>query len=109
MNLSRSHTPLPEASSASDVFPSAPVTADIDSMLRLQRIRRANLIGLMEELGPEGLEPRIRKSKLLGLSREALQRAIGGGGLAEEEAREVEWAMNRPRGWLDADHRGEPD
>lgn len=92
MNLSRSHTPMPEASSVSDVLPSAPATTDIDAMLHLQRIRRANLLGLMEELGPEGLEPRIRKSKLLGLSREALQRAIGGGGLTDEEAREVEWA-----------------
>ncbi|WP_354513138.1 MULTISPECIES: hypothetical protein [unclassified Luteibacter] len=100
---------MPETSSGADVFPSAQVTADIDSMLHLQRIRRANLVSLMEELGPDGLEPRIRKSKLLGLSREALQRAIGGGGLTDEEAREVEWAMNRPRGWLDTDHRGEPD
>ena len=100
---------MPEASSGSDVFPSAQATADIDSTLRLQRIRLANLVCLIEELGPEGLEPRIRKSKLLGLSREALQRAMAGGCLAEDEAREVEWAMNRPRGWLDADHRGEPD
>lgn len=109
MNLSQSHPPTSEASSGSDVFPSEQPMVDVDSMLRLQRIRLANLVCLMEELGPEGLEPRIRKSKLLGLSREALQRAVGGGGLSEDEAREVEWAMNRPRGWLDADHRGEPD
>lgn len=88
---------------------SAEVPADIESMLRLQRIRRENLIGLMAELGPTRQEPRIKKSKLLGLSREGLQRAISGGGLTDEEAREAEWAMNRPRGWMDIDHRGEPD
>lgn len=75
----------------------------------MQDNRRANLIGVLKELAGRELGPLIEEARLLGVPRSVLHDAIAGRGLGDDEAREIEWAMNRPTGWLDQDHQGGPD
>lgn len=65
--------------------------------------QRANLIELSRELTADGW-PHRKTAAFLGIAVGSLTRALQGLGLRPEDAREVEWAMNRPHGWLDHSH-----
>jgi len=70
-------------------------------MDELQRIRRANLRRLPNELRCEGILCRQSRTRMLGIPPDEFQRIVDGAPIGDRLARDVEWAMNRPRGWLD--------
>lgn len=80
-----------------------------DRHLPVQENRRENLARVLNELGGHELSTLIATARLLGVTRLVLHEALAGLGLGDAEAREIEWAMNRPLGWLDQDHQGTPD
>lgn len=67
----------------------------------VQAIRRANLRRVMNDLAKEGIETTFHLAQVLGLSTHVLTRLRAGAAITDQLAREVEWAMNRPQGWLD--------
>jgi hypothetical protein len=77
--------------------------------LRIQKTRRANLLRLVDEVSGSKLDTMIVLSQILGIARESLREALDSRGLSDSDASELEWAMNRRKGWLDADHTGEPE
>jgi hypothetical protein len=77
--------------------------------LRIQKTRRANLLRLVDEVNGSKLDTMIVLSQILGIARESLREALDSRGLSDSDASELEWAMNRRKGWMDADHTGEPE
>lgn len=71
---------------------------------RIQTNRLRNFMSILNELGDRDLQLLFQKPGFLSLPREAVINALAGGGLSDAQAREIEWAANRPRGWLDGDH-----
>lgn len=73
---------------------------DVDS--DRTRRRRANLRHLMHVLDEEGVLSWDAQGKILaGISGMHLLGLLRGDPFTDELAREIEWAMNRPAGWLD--------
>lgn len=70
-------------------------------MDELQRVRRTNLRFLLNELRREGIAHRESRARMLGIPPDDFQRIVDGAPISDRLARDVEWAMNRPRGWLD--------
>jgi len=70
-------------------------------MDELQCARRANLRLLLNELRREGIACREARARMLGIPAEEFGRIVRGAPVSDRLARDVEWAMNRPRGWLD--------
>ncbi|HVI56268.1 MAG TPA: hypothetical protein VM621_14590 [Luteibacter sp.] len=71
---------------------------------QVQGNRRQNLVTVLKELGARVTEALIAESTLLGVPQAALRDALAGRGMGDAEAREIEWSMNRPVGWMDWDH-----
>ncbi|QWT20759.1 hypothetical protein KPL74_01825 [Bacillus sp. NP157] len=67
----------------------------------LQRVRRKNLRLLLNELKGDGIRCGEVRARLLGISPDEFARLVDGAPIGDRLARDVEWAMNRPRGWLD--------
>ncbi|KJV34785.1 hypothetical protein VI08_09365 [Luteibacter yeojuensis] len=68
----------------------------------LQRCRHVNLRRLLLQLDREGLNSWLAQSDLLGLTQPAvLKRMVAGSCIADDVAREIEWSLHRPSGWLD--------
>lgn len=74
----------------------------------LQARRWANLRRLLAELEADGIESTLLIQQVLGLRAGVLAKLHKGAEISDAMARELEWAMHRPGGWLD---RGpnEPD
>lgn len=74
----------------------------------LQARRWANLRRLLVELEADGIESTLLIHQVLGLRAGVLAKLHKGAEISDAMARELEWAMHRPGGWLD---RGpnEPD
>jgi len=70
-------------------------------MDELQRVRRNNLRLLLNELRREGIGCRQSRARMLGIPPDEFGRIVDGAPIGDRLARDVEWAMNRPRGWLD--------
>jgi hypothetical protein len=66
-----------------------------------QAHRRANLRRLLLELESEGIESNLLIDQVLGLRTGVLAELRKGDDIPDALAREIEWAMNRPPGWLD--------
>lgn len=66
-----------------------------------QAHRRANLRRLLVELESDGIESNLLIDQVLGLRTGVLADLRKGGDITDSTAREIEWAMNRPPGWLD--------
>lgn len=66
-----------------------------------QHNRRVNLDHLLRELESEGVESKALIDQLLGLPLGTIALIRKGEALPDKMAREIEWAMNRPAGWLD--------
>jgi len=77
--------------------------------LQVDENRRVNLARVLNELAGHELSTLIATARLLGIPRSVLHETLAGLGLGDAEAREIEWAMNRPLGWLDQNHKGTPD
>lgn len=67
----------------------------------VQAKRRANLRRLLVELESDGIESNLLIDQVLGLRPGVLAELRKGGDVSDPMAREIEWAMNRPPGWLD--------
>jgi hypothetical protein len=68
----------------------------------LQTRRRANLRHLIEALDREGVQSWAAQAGILAdMSGPALRAVMEGGPVSNALAREIEWAMHRPNGWLD--------
>jgi hypothetical protein len=67
----------------------------------LQQVRRKNLRMLLNELRLEGVTSREARARMLGIPPEEFSRLVDGAPIGDKVARDAEWAMNRPRGWLD--------
>ncbi|MGA7437038.1 MAG: hypothetical protein WBW32_02785 [Luteibacter sp.] len=67
----------------------------------MQTHRRANLSRLLFELESDGIESNLLIDQVLGLRTGVLASVRKGADIPDAIAREIEWAMNRPPGWLD--------
>lgn len=67
----------------------------------VQLNRRGNLRILLQELEADGIESALLIDQVLGLPTGALGAIRNGGLITDHTAREIEWAMNKPVGWLD--------
>ncbi|UPG92771.1 hypothetical protein [Luteibacter aegosomatissinici] len=67
----------------------------------LQLNRRGNLRAILLELEGDGIESALRVDQVLGLPTGTLAELREGAQVTDAMAREIEWAMNRPAGWLD--------
>ena len=76
------------------------LTAYNVAMPKIVLNQQANLIQIIHEIATVDF-PLREAAQMLGIELTNLQRALQGSGLGAAEAREVEWAMNRPNGWLD--------
>jgi hypothetical protein len=75
----------------------------------VQLIRRANLRGALIELDWLGVCSYENQAAFLGLGkRQVLTEFLRSADISSATARDVEWAMQKRRGWMDEDHRGEP-
>lgn len=71
--------------------------------------RRANLRACINQLNREGITSTQKQAESLGLYASSdLESFVAGSYINEEAAREIEWSMQKPKGWLDNDHRLEP-
>jgi hypothetical protein len=68
-----------------------------------QEQRRANLRHLTRQLAEEGMESLAAQGAALGyLTEKELRDLLAGARISDAVAREIEWAVQRPVGWLDA-------
>ncbi|MGF6494194.1 hypothetical protein ABIE56_002385 [Luteibacter sp. 621] len=67
----------------------------------LQLNRRANLRLILHELEGDGIESALLIDQVLGLPAGTSASLRKGADVTDSMAREIEWAMNRPVGWLD--------
>lgn len=68
----------------------------------VQAIRRARLRELIDELDAEGIRSWSELGKILAvLNGTDLQRLLTSEVITDEIAREMEWAMHKPGGWMD--------
>ncbi|HVI55618.1 MAG TPA: hypothetical protein VM621_11305 [Luteibacter sp.] len=75
----------------------------------VQLNRRANLRGILIELDWTGVCSYENQASFLGLGkRQVLTEFLRGVDITTAVARDIEWAMQKRRGWMDEDHRGEP-
>jgi hypothetical protein len=72
---------------------------------RIQRSRRRNLINVIRELAGQDVRVPTSRSKFLGVPRVIISNVLAGECLSDADAREIESALNRPRGWMDVDHQ----
>jgi hypothetical protein len=64
---------------------------------------------VLTDLRTSDIDALKAQAKMLGVPAAALRRALASGTLSDAHAREIEWAVNKPRGWMDSGHRGEPE
>jgi hypothetical protein len=77
---------------------------------QVQRCRQHNLRTLVVQLEREGVQSWGALSAVLGLADEdALKHMVGGAYIADVVAREIEWSVHRPAGWLDRASEGPLD
>lgn len=67
----------------------------------LQINRRANLRSIIEELESDGVDSALLIDQVLGMATGTVANIRKGAEITDAMAREIEWAMNRPSGWLD--------
>ncbi|UPG88253.1 hypothetical protein L2Y96_12570 [Luteibacter aegosomaticola] len=71
----------------------------------IQACRRACLLVLINELDAEGIHSWRALGKILGgLSGNDLKALVTGDPISNEIAREMEWTMHKPVGWMDGGH-----
>lgn len=78
-------------------------------MLGRQDLRSENLDAILRELASEGVVGLRLQAKGLGLPASTLERVLKGGLMTDPVARGIEWAAQKPCGWVDEDHLFEPD
>ncbi|KJV34763.1 hypothetical protein [Luteibacter yeojuensis] len=67
-----------------------------------QSYRRSNLRHLTRQLAEEGMESLAAQGAALGyLAEQELRNLLAGAPISDAMAREIEWAVQRPEGWLD--------
>jgi hypothetical protein len=71
-----------------------------------QARRRRNLRRLLDELKRDGIPSRTRLC-LLGLTEDHFDAICSGEPIDDNLARYMEWAMHRPRGWVDREDEDE--
>lgn len=78
------------------------------AMIDLQAARQANLITVLRELETDGVVGLGLKAEVLGTTDRVLEAILEGRAMPDELAREIEWAAQKPAGWMDEDHRFGP-
>jgi hypothetical protein len=79
------------------------VTSPIPNLVQLNR--RANLRLILKELTSEDVKGIQAQAKALHIGLRFLEEMLTGGYIPETFAREVEWVMQKPDGWMDEDER----
>jgi plasmid maintenance system antidote protein VapI len=74
----------------------------------LQATRRTNLRRLIAELKADGIATKKALARALGMPADTLDDLCHGAHVTAALARDIEWAMNLPRHWLDCEHDREP-
>lgn len=70
--------------------------------LALQTRRRGNLRHLIQSLEGEGIQSWSAQAAIFAnMTGPRLQALMEGDTISDSLAREIEWSMHRPRGWLD--------
>lgn len=73
----------------------------------IQHQRHQNLQRLLAQLEREGVRSAAALGELLSIGSERDLKALTDGGyIADLLAREIEWALHRPLGWMDRTHDG---
>jgi hypothetical protein len=67
----------------------------------VQLNRRGNLRSILRELDGDGIQSALLIDQVLGLPDGTLKAIRKGAGITDSMAREIEWVMHRPVGWLD--------
>ncbi|WP_156128572.1 hypothetical protein [Luteibacter sp. 9133] len=78
-------------------------------MSELQRIRHENLLALCAVLENDKVIGTAAQANVLGVAENVLRAWLHGQLISDGLARELEWAAQRPSGWIDEDHWGQPD
>jgi hypothetical protein len=77
-------------------------------MIDQQAVRRANLTTVLRELETDGVFGLGLKAEVLGTTERVLESVLEGHAMPDDLAREIEWAAQKPAGWMDEDHRSGP-
>jgi hypothetical protein len=77
-------------------------------MIDQQAVRRANLTTVLRELETDGVFGLGLKAEVLGTTERVLESVLEGRAMPDDLAREIEWAAQKPAGWMDEDHRSGP-
>lgn len=78
------------------------------AMIDHQAVRHANLSTVLRELETDGVVGLSLKAEVLGTTDRVLEGILEGRAMPDELAREIEWAAQKPAGWMDEDHRFGP-
>jgi hypothetical protein len=70
--------------------------------------RRLNLVRILQELRREGIDGLGPQAEFLGLTDVALSDVLIDAEIPDSLARTIEWSVNKPFRWLDADHSDDP-
>lgn len=73
----------------------------------VQDRRRKNLGIVLRELERDGVESSLLVDQVLGMRTGTLADVRKGADITDVMAREIEWSMNRPPGWLDRGTSGD--
>lgn len=78
-------------------------------MTALDHRRRSNLAIVLRELDWSGVEGLKGKAHTLGTTSKILRAIIlDRQSMPESLARDIEWIVHKPAGWMDEDHDGDP-
>lgn len=78
-------------------------------MSELQRIRHENLLAVCKVLAGDNVVGTAAQAEVLGVAEHLLRSWLNGRLITDGLARELEWSAQRPSGWMDEDHWGQPD
>lgn len=80
-----------------------------EPMSELQRIRHENLLAVCKVLDGDNVIGTAAQAEALGVAESLLRSWLNGRLITDGLARELEWSVQRPSGWMDEDHWGQPD
>jgi hypothetical protein len=89
-------------------FASGLATLDQVDMLKKEEARRANLVAVLHELENDGVSRLPTKAEALGVEHIDLTRVLRGATMCDRVALAIEWAVQKPAGWMDVDHGDDP-
>lgn len=70
--------------------------------------RRANLLAVLQEMESSGQSGLRSQARALGIAHREITRLLQGAVMSDRMASEIEWAAQKPVGWMDSDHADDP-